>query len=360
MAELSPAQLDRLEDALERLEHEGTLEQLLGDDPDGVASADPVVAERFDDYRQIIALSREAMPIEEVPDGLLDDVLAQAKAAAAAPAAVAARESWWKRWSTSLFVPAVALAGTAALVLWIGQPDDVSVGEAEPANTPVAAADDMAEEEQAQREQAPAAAAKPAALERGAVEKKDAEGGEAPADEAPPPQAATPVPADPEPSAGAVVNEDPAPEADEVLQTYGRPGAAPAVPAANDDAKGGSSGRWDLVSRADAARQAGDCVSARSDYAIALEDDLAQVRARATAGIGLCDALDGNQASADANYDRARELDSEISAFIDSQIQPSKPRPKKRRSKKSMPKSSGKKSKAEPKMLDQLDPFDPL
>ena len=40
-----------------------------------------------------------------------------------------------------------------------------------------------------------------------------------------------------------------------------------------------------------------------------LEDDEPRVRARAFAGLGLCDAAIGDEASADANYERARALE---------------------------------------------------
>ena len=78
MAEWSHAQLDLLEDAIEDLEQEGALDRWLADDPD------PALRERLEDYRSLLEASREAMPIEEVPGGLLDDVIAQAHQAAPA------------------------------------------------------------------------------------------------------------------------------------------------------------------------------------------------------------------------------------------------------------------------------------
>jgi hypothetical protein len=107
---------------------------------------------------------------------------------------------------------------------------------------------------------------------------------------------------------------------------------------------GPASGRWDIVSRGDRARLAGDCVAARDEYALALEDDEASVRARAFAGLGLCDAAAGDEASADANYERARGLDDTIGKYLDSQSE----------------RSAAKKSKPAKKSKAQVDAFDPF
>lgn len=349
MANFSSAQLDVLEDALEDLEHDGDLERWLGDD------GDDVVRERLVDYRAVLVAAREAMPIEDVPAGVLDDVLAQARTAAATPAAAAARPSIWARMRRSFLLPAVALAGTAALVLWIGQPDEVHVGAAGPAPA----------QEEASADAAPKAEAAPAGLAKERAAPSREEGAEAEAEEAAaksesarldaaPPAAAAPAkPADVTPSPTPSLDPLVPPEADDAededasdeIQTYGEaPGSG--VTKGN---QGPASGRWDLITAADEARLAGDCVSARDDYSIALEDDLAAVRARAMAGLGLCDAQDGNNAAADANYERARELDAGVQGYIDSQVQTSKPRPKSKRrksrptpSKKSKPSSQKK------------------
>ena len=134
--------------------------------------------------------------------------------------------------------------------------------------------------------------------------------------------------------------------------TAGLGGVGGASPTQTQTKSGGSagsaSGRWDIVVRGDRARQAGDCVAAREEYALALEDDEARVRARALAGLGLCDAMSGDEASADANYERARGLDDEIGTYIESQNQRSRGAEKR----KSKP---AKKSKAS---ADALDPFE--
>jgi hypothetical protein len=127
-------------------------------------------------------------------------------------------------------------------------------------------------------------------------------------------------------------------------------GGAPSQPKAQTKSGGSAgpaSGRWDIISRGDRLRQAGDCVAARDEYAVALEDDEPRVRARAFAGIGLCDAAAGDEASADANYERARVLDGEVGSFIESQSERSRGGDKKSR-------KPAKKSKI---ATDSFDPF---
>src|SRR5690606_16761245 len=51
--------------------------------------------------------------------------------------------------------------------------------------------------------------------------------------------------------------------------------------------------RWDLIARGDRARRDGDCKRARDEYTAALGDADTRVRARAEAGIGLCDMAEG-------------------------------------------------------------------
>lgn len=340
MAEWTPVQLDRLEDALDDLEHDGALERWLEDDPG------PGVRERLEDYRALLVASREALPLEEVPEGVLDGVLEEARRAAAAPAmAMTSTVSWWTRLRRSVLVPAVALAGTAMLVLWIGRPDEVTTTADEavaiPAPPPVPAkADGVADDE------APPATAKPA--EPSPIQQAapggglgSARGSGAPAEPASAPE--------PEPEleldAKDIATEKAADVDEGSMQTYGE---APTEEQKQTAGAGGSSssgakadpasGRWDLISLGDRARQAGDCIAARDEYALALEDDDPRVRARAFAGIGLCDAMAGDEPSADANFERGRELDGGIDGFIDSQRESNAPRKKtKRRSSKKKP-----------------------
>ncbi|MCA9704449.1 MAG: hypothetical protein KDK70_01220 [Myxococcales bacterium] len=309
--EWSPAELDRLEDALEDLELEGTLERWLEDEPS------PRVRECLEDYRALLLASREALPLEEVPAGLLDGVLAEAQRAARVAPAVVVRESWWARWRRSLMVPALALAGTAALVLWIGRPtDEAALADPTP-RTPTAERTrtvklSFDEEPEAEEVDARSHVAEPAAAPPPPKEaRSEAEGTEEQLVQPTEIPALEPLGDAPgqAPELGAELKKD-----------------EPARPA------GPASGRWDIVSRGDRARQAGDCATARQEYSLALEDDEARVRARAFAGIGLCDRQAGDEPAADANLERARELDAEIDGFLDSQQQ-SKRNTKKRKAK---------------------------
>jgi hypothetical protein len=353
--DLGPDELDRLEDALEVLELDGALERWTEDE------LGPRVYARLVDYRDVLAATREALPLEDVPAGVLDGVLAQAQQAATAPAvaARAAEASWWSRARRSFMVPVLALAGTAALVLWVLDPKDQAEVVDPPAAAEAPARAQAVRADQAEQKAAPTPSAAP--VEAAAVP-DEAEPSLAPIDA--PEGAVTTVEAearkDADHQAPAKPTEVDAGRSKNTLGSAygglpGGSGGALPGPAQPQKKSGGStapasgtSGRWDLVARGDRARQAGDCVAARDEYALALEDDEPQVRARAFAGLGLCDAAVGDEASADANYERARALDDGIGRFIESQSERS-------RSEKKSPKPT-RKSKA---VLDEaMDPFD--
>lgn len=129
--QLTASQLDRIEDALEGLEDLGLDDPLLS----GADDESRVVAEHLDAYRQILVLTRDAMPLEDAPMGVLDGVIAAAHAAASSGAtqdvpAVAAtpttsaedQKSWWQRLHAAVWVPALGFAGAAALLLLVMQP----------------------------------------------------------------------------------------------------------------------------------------------------------------------------------------------------------------------------------------------
>ena len=124
--QLTASQLDRIEDALEGLEDLGSDDPLLS----GADDESRVVAEHLDAYRQILVLTRDAMPLEDAPAGVLDGVIAAAHAASAAAddvEAVAAtpakdEKSWWQRLHAAVWVPALGFAGAAALLLLVMQP----------------------------------------------------------------------------------------------------------------------------------------------------------------------------------------------------------------------------------------------
>lgn len=361
-ADLGPSELDLLEDALEELELDGALERWAEDE------LDPRVSARLLDYRNVLAAARQALPLEDVPGGVLDDVLAQARQAAATPVAAAAAvsEPWWTRLRRSFMVPALALAGTAALVLWVFDPkDQAPLGQSPaPAASPAPEAVVRAEAGESKREQERAAAAAPtvAPTETAAAANdlevdalaKDATPSEESADQGAFGEAkldATKNEAKPAEGSGRGMTSLGDVPGGALGGAGGAPPSQPATQTKSGGSAGPASGRWDIVVRGDRARQAGDCVAAREEYALALEDDEARVRARAFAGLGLCDAVAGDEASADANYERARGLDDEIGSYLESQSQRSRGADKKSR-------KPTKKSKAQVDAFD--DPSDPF
>ena len=332
-ARFTPEELDRIEDALEDLEAWEVVE-----DPS------PQVRDVLESYRGLLVASREALPMEDVPQGALDAVFAEARASASesAPAATPEPEKkpgFFARLRRSFLVPSLALAGTAALVLWMSRPQDSE----SLIDQPVAANSDDNVEGPLAKEKAPETAEPPKA------EPTPAAATPVEADE---PEEEVPVDAEPaladEVRAQASATEVPPPEPDQGVApgTMGKLGEAPeveqkkadkALPEPDDAAPA-----WDLIARADRARQDTDCAAARRDYLVATEDDDPKVRARAYAGIGLCNELAGDDASATDAFERARGNDAGIDSFIQSERSPSgtyKPSTKKKRkARKSPPK----------------------
>ena len=115
--QFSPEELDRLEDALESIE---------GMELDLIEDESPAVRERLVDYRAILIASRDALPMQDVPEGALDRVLSiaadpgQDELAAALPSDEP-QPSWWTRFRRTLLIPTLAVAGSAALILVIVQ-----------------------------------------------------------------------------------------------------------------------------------------------------------------------------------------------------------------------------------------------
>ncbi len=365
MSELTPAQLDALEDALEQLD-------VL---PSGHAG-DPTVAQRLDDYREILQWTRDAMPLQEVRPGLLDGVLEEARSVA--PVSVSASEpaapvtSWWKKLRGVFLVPALAVAGSAALVLLLVQPGakedapDTALARAdERANAAAKPAEDAPLPEQLSQSE-PAGALhdgiadasvdrelsrgrlrleEESAADRGAAAiEGEADARSQAAPQAPP--AAEPPPPPPEPAAApSKTKEKPsdkvyyddnanAQKARKSGSAGGVPGgaAAPAeqagppkpVAPARDveesekkedgaDADDDRAGAWSTIATADQARRAGDCIAARSKYKSLANAKDHRVRARALAGLGLCES---NEKAADGWFDKARKADPDIAGFI--------------------------------------------
>jgi hypothetical protein len=360
--DLAPADLDRLEDALEDLELASALDERSGDDP---------VAQRLSEYREILRLGRDAMPLEDVPAGLLDGVIAQAhQAAAAAPVAAAAAPSFWSRWRLGVWVPALAFAGSAALLLVVLVPK-----RDEPAATAVAQGESRSKADSKAEAKADAsravdgrlASAEPAREELdedSLAENEDAlrGGGVAIGERAPEPppseeQAAVPAvtPADlvddaesvedaplrrksasggkqaPTRSTGSVSEPKPSPKSPSAGSGPGKGKPSP-DPLGNDDtgkgdeaqhkdkkADAGDAG-WAELARAEADRNGGNCGLAKMRYDKLRKLDDARVRARALAGAGLCAAASDDMTTAKKLFDQARNADPGVSSFIDREL----------------------------------------
>ncbi|MEM7160283.1 MAG: hypothetical protein AAF799_46020 [Myxococcota bacterium] len=346
-AEFSPEQLDRLEDALEGLEDE--LFEPAADDP---------VDERLVEFREILELSREALPMEDVPSGLLDGVMAEARQAAAngAPAA-AAEGSWWSRLTGGAWLPTLAFAGSAALLLVMLWPSGAEEAEES------AVAKNTANES-AKAESAPPAAAKPAdsrladasassepsgdafrfeQTQRGAGAAAIG-GAEAPgliAEDKPEPEPeaddAQPEAPSEEPAVAREPKKEPSKRAASkgkksaggipggipggVPSSGSKGGGYPSAPASKPKPKpkGGKESGKDLMSdvvEGDSLRRSGRCGLAEMRYAKARKSNDDSIRARALAGLGLCKELEGSMGPAKKLYAQARAADPSVSSFI--------------------------------------------
>ncbi|MCR9160326.1 MAG: hypothetical protein ACE37F_18090 [Nannocystaceae bacterium] len=369
MGEFSPVQLDALEDALEDLELAGIPGDLEGD---------PAVAGRLGDYRELLTLSREALPSVEVPAGILDGVLAAARedAAAAVPEreaeADAAAKPWWAR--VSLWVPMLAVGASAALVLIVVR--GTVFGEAEPSAT-VAAKTERADDAAPPQERrdgllddadALQAVAEPASVsddglgieglqqrgrlrgsaalggDAGAPQEDDAESAaafaksddskpaDAPAQPRPEPEAEPKPEAEPEPTDKVVYDEaakggvTPKPKRGKAKPAPKEPpssGGKKSSPKPESKAAGGAPGGApqpakdaDPLASAERNRQKGRCGSARAAYRSHLDDADDSVRARALAGMGLCALAGGDEDAANGFFERAKSADGSVAGFI--------------------------------------------
>lgn len=332
MAEpMKPEQLDRIEDALESLEDEGVPAE-VGDDPE--------VMQRLEEYREILALSREVIAEHDVPSGILEGVLAAARRDDAAeslpePLASEPRASWWTRLRRVFLVPGVALAGTAALVLWIVGDDDrsreprapthldsstdqmVSTPEGEP-EAPEAPAEGAA----ALAEPAPAFEAKREVADAEEVSQDEDDVAEAAQDRgrraSKRPRRSTSSKADAKPrppsKKGPAANDAPAKGQGFEPAAPQRP--APAPKAAPEDEKMDAS---DVLARAERLRRAGSCGKARPLYRQVSKTSDDGIAARALAGLGLCELAEGAAGEAETFFDAARARDSSSAAFIETE-----------------------------------------
>lgn len=340
MAEFEPRQLDAIEDALEGLEALDSLEAL---------GLDEASTERLDAYREVLRVTRDAMPMEAPAAGLLDGVLAEARAAAGSSKSTATSSTKPVENKRFSWVPWLAFAASAAAVLWFIRPPADGVEGSEPT---LAMADD-----------AKATAEKEDAAPSSVVAKDDARA----AAEAEP---AEEVPAAEELAAGASRPGAPV----EPAAALPTDGAAPKKKRSRSDAKPKAIAEdlpeetkgplpdkdtaWDDLTRAHSQRRRGECRSAKSLYRTLTTEGLsATVRGQAYAGLGLCEEFDGVSASASTHYASARKLVGDIDGWIAAEreeMHSYAPAPS--RAKKSA--SSSSKSKTAPK-ADVLEASDP-
>ncbi len=335
----TPSELDRIEDALEDLEANGL-------PPDAPAH----LSARLADYRSILQMSRRVLPMQEVPAGLLDVVLTEARGEGGSMAtqenAVTAdgmeniyehgrgraSAGFWSRVRRTLIVPALALAGSAALVLWVLAPEVGDVGMTQHEGELVVDA----------RNEAPGAAEAPAAppaLEESAPRARAASSPSPPAPEVKldrkvalnqPAASVGGEPGRAEPTSTLRPNEKARPTGRSAGGTKGASTKSPSKDAWGGGGVAGSGSTqipqsdaptptpaavtWNQVADADSKRRAGKCGLARIVYRKAIKTADNRVAARGHAGIGLCAERQGDDGT--ASFARARKLNPRIERFI--------------------------------------------
>lgn len=317
-AEWSPAELDRLEDALERW--------TADDEPAPVpedSSLSPRMRERLASYRELMTMSRAEMALEEVPEGLLAGVLAEAARSGAASVrdvkddfkVAGARVGFWERLRRSMLLPGVALAGSAALLLWMVQPDDRNAAsfDLQAANTaPARLATSPAPAPAAAQEPVPGGAAA-----EGVRQEEAADEGLAPA--------AAPAPAPIEAEADAMKESKldskgaagrPKPKKPEMA--VDRPGEYfPGLEEVPADASADKDELRDTLESADKARRKGRCSEAIKIYLAAMGmSGPRDEQARARAGYALCLQSQGDDATASKYFDMASKLSPGSDAWV--------------------------------------------
>ncbi|MEM6292475.1 MAG: hypothetical protein AAGA54_14465 [Myxococcota bacterium] len=327
-ARLGPDELDRLEDALEGLEH-----------LDDLSDSSPLVSARLADFKAILEASREALPLEDVPSGLLAGVIEEARMSPEdITVSVGEREatSLWQRLRKSLLLPGLAVAGSAALVLLIVQPT-LSDGPVQAESGAIVADRSQPAPASPAKEfdkSAPAPEVAPAIAEPVEEELEEADG-----------------------FLGRTVEEKPAATAAQPKAAEPPPPPAADPPATKADTRDSAQG-WNAIEAGDDARKGGDCFTARNHYARALDDGNDSVRARAYVGLGLCKQLDGNDAAAGDFFRQARELDPDAADFAVTQAEEPKAKPSPRRPRKK--RSASKRNKGKMNFDESVDPLQGL
>lgn len=335
----APAELDALEDALEHASADAL--RLPASLDDGARAR---IRSTLMHYRAIEGHARSMLLEAEPPAGVLADVLAQARAAVATPAAVPTeRRGWLSRLRAVWVIPTLAaLGGAAAVAIMVvreptaGAPaSSVEIAQAERRAEPTAAAPSVSTPA-SEPMPALAEAAKddrPVELARGegviggrangpiadarartkgdeaeAVERDDRLGSETRKTKSEKSGGSAGAASRPTATPGA--SPPPAPKAPATVTP------SPEVPRELD---GDDVAPQQRLSRADEARRRGDCAAARVDYDRVVAIGSAKQRARARAGIALCLERAGDDAGARTQLEQARKDDVAIDAWFDAQ-----------------------------------------
>jgi hypothetical protein len=301
MADFDPRQLDQLEDALEGLEHLDDLESL---------ELSPALTERLAEYQDVLALCREAYPLEEPRGDLLVSVLAEARAVSGRQArdGEGRWHRFWVRWRGTL-IPSFALAGTAAAVLLLLEPEN-RLGR----STELLGENQHADEAREPIPETDSTPSEPANMPRADDRELDE-----PAEEVEPPSVS---PSEPIGVPGNFASRPGADSAVAVKKSKRPSKGAPAMEPEPAPAITplGKDETWTELERANGDRRKGDCDRARSLYEdiIAASSDSLAI-ARAQAGIGLCLEQDRRKAEADQWFDKARARSAGIDSWIENQ-----------------------------------------
>ncbi|PRQ03537.1 hypothetical protein ENSA5_14690 [Enhygromyxa salina] len=307
MADFDARQLDQLEDALERLESI--------DDPASLELS-PALTERLAEYQDVLALCRDAYPLETPSDELLAEVIAEAHEVSRRPKLRdglrpdAQDSSWprfWERWRGTL-IPGLALSATAVAVLWVLEPKR-ELDSAQDLLTDNGDADQRERDDNADRERSQPAS-EPSVDEARATPEADEPAPELGADDPKEIPGETPT----EKVGHTEAPTRPSSKAKKSKSGASAPTPEPApTPLTKDET-------WTSLERANAARRTGDCDRARSiyeDIIAASSDGLAVARAKA--GIGLCFEQVRHDSKAATWFEAARSASPGIDAWINTQ-----------------------------------------
>lgn len=316
VAEFDPRQLDQLEDALEHLDDHDLSDHESLDLP-------AELVERLSEYQDVLALCRDAFPLESPPDELLTGVIAEAREVSGRPRVRDAgqRGNWrrfWERWRGTV-VPGFALATTAVVMLWVLDPDAQLESASELSSA--TELDDGSVEADLERTQ-PAGESSNETSDVAKSDEPDQPKSEQPGQadqpeiEAPDPTAAKQAPdtseaserTEPKPSAAGKP-----PTKSKLDDSYDHAPEPTPTPMSKDET-------WTSLERADSARRAGNCDRARTLYddVIAASSDALAI-AQAKGGIGLCFEQDRRDTEAAKWFDDARAASPGIDAWINGQ-----------------------------------------